>query len=403
MGAEVTPVEQNESVPLEGKASSFGLYIHWPFCLSKCPYCDFNSHVRDSIDIDLWQEALLRELAYTGRLTSGRRLTSVFFGGGTPSLMPPSLVEALLNSLPNFWDLASDLEITLEANPNSVEVSRLKGFRQAGVNRLSMGIQSLRQESLSFLGRQHSVQEAIKALEVAKKTFDRFSFDLIYARPEQTVPQWEQELKEAMTLAGDHLSLYQLTIEKGTAFYAAHQRGDWLLPEESLAADLYEATAEMMKTAGLPGYEISNYAKPGSECAHNLVYWRTQDYAGIGPGAHGRLTLGGETFSTRTHRGPEVWLDTVLDSQKTGSGWVEQTELLPETLFWDSLLMGLRLKEGVPWARLYQCDSNRAKSLKQSDKLAVLKEEGLISDSDQGLCVTKAGFPKLNALLAYLV
>lgn len=387
----------------EKESGSFGLYIHWPFCLSKCPYCDFNSHVRESIDTKVWETALLRELCFVGGLTKGRKLTSVFFGGGTPSLMPPSLVEALLKSLSQYWALAPDLEITLEANPSTVEVSRLQAFKQAGVNRLSMGIQSLRDESLKFLGRKHSVKEALRALEVARNTFDRFSFDLIYARPNQTLKEWDIELSEALELAGDHMSLYQLTIEKGTAFYTVHKRGDWKIPQEDLAADLYLLTEEKMSAAGLPGYEISNYARPGYECEHNLVYWRYRDYAGIGPGAHGRLTLDGRAIATRTHRAPEVWLEKVLSSESSGSGWVEEEKLPSKEAFYEAVLMGLRLKEGIPWQRLSQLDTHQTQKLKLGDKLETLKQEGLVSVSQERLCVTESGFPKLNAILNYLL
>ncbi len=383
--------------------SSFGLYIHWPFCVSKCPYCDFNSHVRETVDEALWEKALLKDLAFMGQLTysseQNRVLTSVFFGGGTPSLMPPRIVEKLLSALEKYWRVSPSLEITLEANPNSVEVARLKAFKQAGVNRLSLGIQSLHKQALSFLGRKHSVDEAVQALEAARKIFERFSFDLIYARSGQTLQDWEGELTRALALAGDHLSLYQLTIEPGTAFYTAHQRGDWRIPEEELAADLYQLTQEKMSASGRPCYEVSNYARPGQECRHNLVYWRYQDYAAIGPGAHGRLTVDGKTLATRAHKAPETWLKAV----ESHNGLAEKIPLTPEETFSEALLMGLRLREGVSWHRLESLNSLQTHRLKSSDALQSLIEEGLMVTTGTHLIVTEAGLLKLNALIRYLL
>ena len=336
-----------------------------------------------------------------GCLTPGRRLTSVFFGGGTPSLMPPRLVESLLKNLDKHWVLDPQLEITLEANPNSVEVARLKAFKEAGVNRLSMGIQSLRQDALTFLGRKHSLTEALKALEVVRTTFDRFSFDLIYARPEQTLKEWDTELSQALELAGDHLSLYQLTIEQGTAFYTAHRRGDWKIPREELAADLYQLTQEKTEAAGLPCYEVSNYARLGHECRHNLVYWQYQDYAAIGPGAHGRLTLKGQTTAIRSHKAPETWLAAV-QAGATSNGLAERQILTPKETFDEALLMGLRLKSGVLWQRLKELDASSEALLKSSAELANLVEAGLVTVTDSHLMVTEAGLLKLNALIRYL-
>ncbi len=270
---------------------NFGLYIHWPFCESKCPYCDFNSHVRKTIDEDIWEKALLTELDYVGHQTKDRLLTSVFFGGGTPSLMPAKTVQKLIEALSMYWSLDPNLEITLEGNPNSIEVQKYKDFKAAGINRVSVGIQSLHQESLTFLGRLHTAEEAKRALDITTTLFDRSSFDLIYALPHQTLKQWEEELTSALEFAQGHLSLYQLIIEPGTAFYTQHQRGDFQLPSEDLSADMYDFTRNIVAQQGYEDYEVSNYAKPGQECRHNLLYWEYDDYGCIGPGAHGRMTL----------------------------------------------------------------------------------------------------------------
>ncbi len=286
----------------------FAVYVHWPFCKAKCPYCDFNSHVRAAIDQAAWQRALLAELDHYADRTPGRTVSSVFFGGGTPSLMAPATAAALIERIGQRWVLAGDAEITLEANPTSVEAERFRDFRAAGVNRASLGVQALDPAALTFLGRGHSVGEAIAAIALARRQFPRFSFDLIYARPGQEPAQWDAELKQALSLAGDHLSLYQLTIEKGTAFHTAHARGDFAIPDDDRAGMLYELTQLRLNEAGLPSYEISNHARPGGESRHNLVYWRYGDYVGIGPGAHGRLTLGGAKVATRQLRLPETWL-----------------------------------------------------------------------------------------------
>src|SRR5207248_878542 len=292
-------------------AETLAVYIHWPFCRSKCPYCDFNSHVRDGIDAARWTQALMRDLERQAELTAGRAVGSVFFGGGTPSLMPPETVEKLLQRVRLNWAVLPDLEVTLEANPNSAEAGRFRAFAAAGVNRLSLGVQALDPEALRFLGRAHDRNEAIAAIEQARATFPRFSFDLIYARPGQSVAGWRRELEEALTLAGEHLSLYQLTIESGTAFATLAGRGELALPDEESTAALFEMTQERLAAGGLPAYEISNHARPGSECRHNLAYWRYEDYVGIGPGAHGRLSRAGAKFATRQYRLPDKWLATV--------------------------------------------------------------------------------------------
>lgn len=320
------------------------LYIHWPFCLAKCPYCDFNSHVRERIPQDRFRDALRAELAWEAARLGRRRLTSVFFGGGTPSLMEPDTAGLLLADARRLFDPAPDLEITLEANPTSVEAGRLVAFRDAGINRVSLGVQSLRESALRMLGRQHSGPQAIAALEMARAIFPRISFDLIYARPGQDVAAWRAELREALALVADHLSLYQLTIEPGTKFETLHRRGELVLPEDDLGAALYETTAEEAARFGLGAYEVSNYAVPGRESRHNLTYWRYGDYAGIGPGAHGRLTLDGQLRATTRHRAPEPWADRV---ERQGHGTREETALTAEERAREMLLMGLRLTEGI--------------------------------------------------------
>ena len=326
---------------------SFGVYIHWPFCKSKCPYCDFNSHVHDKIDHAQWRDAYLKDLSHWAELTGVQMVTSIFFGGGTPSLMKPDVVADIIAAIQQKWRVSNDCEITLEANPTSIEIDKLRGFRDAGVNRVSIGVQSLRAADLKFLGREHSPHEAMRAIDMAAKIFDRFSFDLIYARPQQTVAAWTEELHEALSHAGKHLSLYQLTIEQGTPFHTRHARGEFVVPEQNLAADLYDVTQDIMNAAGLPAYEVSNHAASGEESRHNLVYWRYDDYVGIGPGAHGRVTLDGKKYATRAHRAPEKWLELVCQS---GHGLMPQEEVSPESQFQERLMMGLRLSEGVPTA-----------------------------------------------------
>src|SRR5438105_8276555 len=316
------------------------VYIHWPFCRSKCPYCDFNSHVRERIDEARWTKALLADLGHQAELARDREVVSVFFGGGTPSLMPPDTVAALIARVKALWPAAPNLEVTLEANPNSAEAERFAGFAAAGVNRLSLGIQALDPEALLFLGRRHDRAEAIAAIALARATFPRYSFDLIYARPGQNLAAWQAELDEALSLAGEHLSLYQLTIEPGTAFGNRAARGEALAANEDTAVALFEFTQERLAAAGLPAYEISNHARPGAECRHNLAYWRYQDYVGIGPGAHGRVTRANAKFATRQYRLPEKWLTAV---EATGTGLEETTAIDRETAIEELLMMGLRL------------------------------------------------------------
>ena len=377
----------------------FALYIHWPFCKSKCPYCDFNSHVRDSIAQERWRRALLAELDHAAAETAGRQVTSIFFGGGTPSLMEPKTVAALIDRAAARWRMAEDVEVTLEANPTSVESARFAALRQAGVNRLSLGVQALDDRALRFLGRGHDAAEAVAAIALARRHFARYSFDLIYARPEQTLAQWQAELARAIALAGDHLSVYQLTIEPGTAFAAAHARGDWALPEEELAGDLFEATQAALAAGGLAAYEISNHARSGGECRHNLTYWRYGDYVGIGPGAHGRVTSGPDKLATRRHRAPETWLAAV---ERQGHGLAERITLGAAERAEEMLMMGLRLAEGVERASFRaQCGAEIEASLDRR-RLADLVAGGFLVQDAHGLRATAAGRQRLNAVLAAL-
>jgi oxygen-independent coproporphyrinogen-3 oxidase len=378
----------------------FALYVHWPFCLSKCPYCDFNSHVRERVDAARWQRAYLAELERAAAETRGRTLTSVFFGGGTPSLMPPETAAAILARAGELWPAAPDIEITLEANPGASDAERFRAFREAGINRISIGVQSLDDAALRFLGRRHGVAEALAAVERAAAIFPRFSFDLIYARPGHTVAAWRDELARALAFAGEHLSVYQLTIEPGTAFHTAHQRGDFALPDDDTAADLYEATRDLLGAAGLPAYEISNHARPGAESRHNLTYWRYGDYAGIGPGAHGRLTLGGEKFATRQYRAPETWLERV---ERHGGGEAERARLSAAERGREMLLMGLRLAEGVDLVRFAREAGLRAEDFIDPEAASRLAGAGLIAWSAGALRATEAGRQRLNAVLAALI
>jgi len=387
--------EAGEGIPPEPLA----VYIHWPFCRSKCPYCDFNSHVRDSVDEARWTRALLRDLDRQAELAPRREVGSVFFGGGTPSLMPPETVAALLEAVHLHWAVTPDLEVTLEANPNSAEADRFRAFAAAGVNRLSLGVQALDPAALRLLGRAHSRNEAIAAIEHARTSFPRFSFDLIYARPGQSLAAWRRELDEALSLASEHLSLYQLTIEPGTAFATAARLGEIALPEGEVAAALYEMTQDRLAAHGLPAYEISNHARPGAECRHNLAYWRYQDYVGIGPGAHGRLTLGGAKYATRQYRLPEKWLAAV---EAAGSG-LEETVLIDHaTAIEEMLMMGLRLVEGISRARLEEAAGREIEAL-FGRNLAPLIEGGFLSLDRERLAATDAGRQRLNAVLAALL
>jgi putative oxygen-independent coproporphyrinogen III oxidase len=378
----------------------FAIYLHWPFCRSKCPYCDFNSHVRDQVDQARWCAALLTELDHYAGEQPGRRVDSVFFGGGTPSLMPPDTVAALIQRIDRHWPFAGEVEITLEANPTSVEAANFAALAAAGVNRLSLGVQALDDQALRFLGRGHDRAEALAALDLAHRHFPRFSFDLIYARPGQTPDAWRAELGRAIELAGEHLSVYQLTIEPNTAFFGAERRGELALPAEETGAALYETTQAMLGAAGLPAYEISNHARPGAECRHNLVYWQGGDYLGIGPGAHGRLTLAGERYATRQHRAPEAWLAAV---EADGHATRERRALSAAEHRDELLLMGLRLSRGVSRIRFRSAVAREIEDVLDPQRLARLIEGGFLTLDAEGLRATPAGLQRLNAVLAALV
>ena len=393
------PAEREGEGQQATSAEPLAVYIHWPFCRSKCPYCDFNSHVRDGIDTARWTRALLADLDHHADLVPGREVGSVFFGGGTPSLMPPETVAALLGRVHSRWAVTPDLEVTLEANPNSAEAARFRAFAAAGVNRLSLGVQALDPAALRILGRAHDRDEAIAAIEHARASFARFSFDLIYARPGQSLAAWRRELDEALMLAGDHLSLYQLTIEPGTAFATRERRGELVIPAEEDAAALYETTQDRLAACGLPGYEISNHARPGAECRHNLAYWRYQDYVGIGPGAHGRLTAGDVKYATRQARVPERWLAAI---ERAGTGTEEMAPVDRDRAFEEMLMMGLRLTEGVARARLERAAGRDAEAL-FGDNLAPLVEGGFLTLDRDRLAATAAGRQRLNAVLAALL
>ncbi len=327
----------------------FGLYVHWPFCAAKCPYCDFNSHVRHQpVDQPRFAAAFLKEMDTMRALSGPKTVTSIFMGGGTPSLMDPRTVETILDGIAARWHVPAGIEVTMEANPSSVEADRFRGYRAAGVNRVSLGVQALNDRDLKFLGRLHDVADALKAIRLAREIFPRMSFDLIYARPGQTVEEWERELNEAVSYAVDHLSLYQLTIEEGTPFYGLHKAGKLVVPDGDQSAELYEATQQITEGFGMPAYEVSNHAKPGAESRHNLTYWRYGDYAGIGPGAHGRLTTSGSKLATATERKPEAWLDRV---EAEGHGMVDEEILDHQAQSDELLLMGLRLREGIDLVR----------------------------------------------------
>ncbi len=387
-------------MPISSDQAGFGLYIHWPFCKAKCPYCDFNSHVRDSIDEAAWKTALLGELRYWGEQTAGRTLTSIFFGGGTPSLMPPDIVAALIDEARQLWVFDPQIEITLEANPTSVEAGKLRAFKEGGVNRVSLGVQALNDIDLKALGRQHSVKEALSAVELARGIFDRISFDLIYARPHQSVAAWQAELQQALAFAPTHMSLYQLTIEAGTQFATLHQRGDLVIPDEDEGAALYDLTQSLMLDANLPAYEISNHARIGHECRHNLTYWYYGDYVGIGPGAHGRITVQNKKLATRTHRAPEEWLKRVAEHRH---GVTEQTEVSARDQLEEMLLMGLRLTDGISRDRIRRDFGQDLTALLNPMRLETLTRHNLLALTDQKIQATHEGRLRLNAVLGELV
>ena len=374
------------------EGAGFGLYVHWPFCQAKCPYCDFNSHVASRIDQNSWVSAYIEELERLGDETQGRVLNSVFFGGGTPSLMAPSTAEAIIGALGRHWRLANDLEVTLEANPTSVEADKFRDFRSAGINRVSIGLQALNDADLKALGRLHTADEGTHAFDVAQSTFDRVSFDLIYARQNQSISDWEAELSRALSLAADHISLYQLTIEPGTAFADRFARGGLRgLPDEDVSADMFEVTQQLTVDAGLPAYETSNHAKPGAESRHNLIYWNCGDWVAIGPGAHGRLTLEGTRWATEAPKAPNAWLSAVAER----SGQETRTRLSPEEQEEERVMMGLRLTDGIA--------VEPAMYLNKVNRINSLADTQLLELADNRLRLTPEGRPLLNAVLRELL
>ncbi len=376
--------------------NDLAVYIHWPFCVSKCPYCDFNSHEAKAVDQSRWRDALLAELAHYHARTPNHRVTSVFFGGGTPSLMDPATTHDLIAAATRLWPAVPDVEITLEANPSTVEAGRFRDFRAAGVNRLSMGLQALNDDDLRFLGRPHTVAEALAALAIARKTFDRFSFDLIYARPGQTLDGWRAELTRALDYVGGHLSVYQLTIEDGTAFAPRHARGEFSLPDDDTLAALFDLTQEMLERAGLPAYEISNHARPSQECRHNLTYWQGGDYIGVGPGAHGRIG----TLATRQHRAPDIWLERTA---REGHATQEATELAPLERAEERVMTGLRLADGIDLAQFQALSGLEFADVVDRKGLAAMIEGGFITVDEARAAPTPAGRLLLNGVTRALL
>jgi putative oxygen-independent coproporphyrinogen III oxidase len=378
-----------------GDDPGFGVYVHWPFCLSKCPYCDFNSHVRGAaIDEDRYLAAFRTEIRHRAGLAPGRIARSIFFGGGTPSLMRPETVQGIIDAIAANWRLDPDAEITLEANPTSVEAERFRGYRAAGVNRLSIGVQALNDADLKTLGRKHSVEEALAAVKVAASIFPRFTFDLIYGRPAQSEAEWRAELKRGLDLVGDHVSLYQLTIEPDTIFERLRDAGKLKLPDEDLSLAMFAATRELTEARGLPAYEVSNHARPGAESRHNLIYWRYGEYAGVGPGAHGRLVTTKGRLAQEAERHPEMWLTQV---ETEGHGLVENMALSREEQGDEFLLMGLRLREGVD-PRRYETLTGRTLD---RERITSLIEDGFIEQDPNGrIRVTPMGAPLLDTVVA---
>lgn len=394
------PVNKTSQPDVQTDAQALAVYVHWPFCKFKCPYCDFNSHVRESVSHDDWRAAYVREMRHYRALTGPRQIQSVFFGGGTPSLMEPATAALVIDTIDELWGLPQGTEVTLEANPTSVEADKLRGFKSAGVNRVSMGVQALNDADLKTLGRQHSAAEALAAVKTAADIFDRYSFDLIYARPKQSVQDWRAELAAALPYTRGHMSLYQLTIEEGTQYYTLFQRGDLTIPDEETAAHMYELTQEMMEQAGMPAYEVSNHARFGDESRHNLVYWRYGDYVGIGPGAHGRLTLNGVKQATRAHRAPEAWLARVNEN---GHGAHDFETVGFSERGREALMMGLRLAEGLPAARIEAETRQKLSDFINLRQVKILEDEGLLTYSGGILAATAQGRQKLNAVLSFLL
>lgn len=396
--------ESSKTAPLGvHEKGQIGVYIHWPFCLSKCPYCDFNSHVREGIDQDAWRSAYIKSIEHYAEKLPDRQVNSIFFGGGTPSLMPPETVEAIIYAIQKNWQVSNDVEITLEANPTSVEIDKFRDFQAAGVNRVSIGVQALNDRDLKFLGREHSAVEAVRAIETARSVFDRYSFDLIYARPEQDLKSWEAELHQAREFFDSHISLYQLTIERNTPFYISHAKGDFSIPDEVLGADFYHVTQDVMEGFGLPAYEVSNHAREDEESRHNMIYWNYGDYVGIGPGAHGRITLNEEKYATREHQAPDIWLEKTT---KHGMAAKPSDPLSARDRVMEALMMGLRLRGGVSFEALdiaFGDDAGSALSMFDQKKLKTLQDEGWRTGDSDRITLTREGMLRLNAIIPFVL
>lgn len=384
----------------EATKKSLSLYIHWPFCENKCPYCDFNSHVRADIKEKRWEQALLRELSTEANSFPNRRVSSIFFGGGTPSLMAPETVSSLLQAINNYWELEDNVEITLEANPSSIDKLRFKDFHAIGINRLSLGVQAFNDSALEFLGRTHTVQEVIKALELVREIFPKYSFDLIYCRPGQTLRSWSMELEFALNFAKSHLALYQLTIERGTAFFARHRKAEFKMPDADSAAKQYEYTRDILSYAGLTHYEVSNHSKPGEECRHNLTYWRYGDYVGVGPGAHGRISKSGNKWAYRRISNPEKWLE---QTEARGDGIQKKTKLTQKQVFQEMVLMGLRLTEGLDLRELNKQSGFAINHWIKPNNLQLLIDKKLLDLEDGKLRATDTGLLCLDAVITKLL
>ncbi|MCK5285254.1 MAG: coproporphyrinogen III oxidase [Alphaproteobacteria bacterium] len=380
-----------------------GIYIHWPFCLSKCPYCDFNSYVCDNMDERAWLGAYLKALEFYAGLVPDRKVVSIFFGGGTPSLMEVETVEAIFSKIQKLWPISNDIEITLEANPTSVETEKFKAFHAVGVNRISLGVQSFSDESLKFLGRKHSVKEAVQAIDVARDIFDHYSFDLIYALPRQTLQNWELELQQALPYLpymSGHLSVYQLSIERNTPFYAMHTCGKFSLPKEDLAADFYNLTQDILEKADLPAYEVSNHSCVGKESKHNMIYWNYGDYIGVGAGAHGRLMIDGKKYATQEHSSLELWLERV---ENNGNAAYPFEALSSDDRFLEALMMGLRLRKGVSLETLeYEAQCAWDEKLDMC-KIKDLQDQGWLNLDDECLMLEREGLLRLNAVIPYIL
>ncbi len=380
--------------------NQMGVYVHWPFCAAKCPYCDFNSHVRGEFDQKQWADAYLKSLESYADLLPDKQVVSIFFGGGTPSLMKPETVRVIIDKIQMLWPSVNDVEITLEANPTSVEMGKFIEFKSAGVTRISLGVQALNNKDLRFLGREHSVEEAFNAIEIAGECFERYSFDLIYGRPEQSLNDWEQELTRAMPYARGHMSLYQLTIERNTPFYMQYNRGEFSIPDDVKGADFYHLTQDVMENYGMPSYEVSNHAELGQECRHNMVYWNMADYIGVGAGAHGRFVSGDYKYATRDHSAPEVWLKRV---QEKGNGSHDFEQLSSDDRCVEAIMMGLRLRAGVSVNRCEALSGANFYSIVDEEKLRTICKSGWATFSGDNLSLTREGLLRLNAIISFII